>query len=46
MQFAARERGLEQIGRIHGAVGAPGADDRMHLVDEENVGAGRACDFL
>ena len=42
MQFAARQRRLEQVRGIHGAVGLAGADEGVHLVDEENVGAGRA----
>ena len=46
MQFAARQRGLEQVRRIHGAVGFAGADDGVHLVDEQHVGAGRAGHFL
>ena len=45
MQFAARQRRLEQVRGIHRAVGLAGADDGVHLVDEENVGAGRAGDF-
>ena len=46
MQVAARQRRLEQVRRIHGAIGLAGADDGVHLVDEENVEAGRAGDFL
>ena len=39
MQFAARERGLQQIGGVHRAIGFAGADQRMHLVDEEDDAA-------
>ncbi len=46
MQFAARQSRLEQVRRIHRAVGFAGADDGVHLVDEENVGAGRRRHFL
>ena len=46
MQFAARQGGLEQVRRIHRAVGFAGADDGVHLVDEENVGAGRSRHLL
>ncbi len=46
MQFAARQRRLEQVRRIHRAVGFAGADDGVHLVDEEDVGAGRAGHLL
>ncbi len=40
MQFAARQRRLEQVRGVHGAVGLARADQRVHFVDEENVGAG------
>ena len=33
---AAGQCGLEQVGGIHGAVRAAGADQRMHLVDEQD----------
>ena len=46
MQLAAGERGLKQVRGVHGAVGLAGADERVHLVDEEDVGAGRAGDLL
>ena len=39
MQFAARQRGLQQVGRIHRAVGLAGADQRVHLVDEQDDAA-------
>ena len=34
--------GLQQVGRVHGAAGAAGADDGVHLVDEQD-GAGSGC---
>ena len=40
MQIAARQRRLEQVGRIHGAVRLAGADERVHLVDEQDDAAG------
>ena len=46
VQFAARQRRLEQIGRIHRAVGFAGADQRVHFVDEENDAAVGRRDFL
>ena len=46
MQFAASQRWLEQVRRVHRAVGLARADDRVHLVDEKNVGAGRRRYFL
>ncbi|EAP78060.1 hypothetical protein ISM_07185 [Roseovarius nubinhibens ISM] len=36
MQLAARQRRLDQIGRIHRAIRFPGPDERVHLVDKEN----------
>ena len=45
MQVAARQRRFEQVRRIHGAVGLAGADDGVHLIDEENVEAGSSGDF-
>ena len=42
MQFAARERRLEQVRRVHRALGFPGADQLVHLVDEQDdVAVGR-----
>ena len=35
-QLAAREHRLEQVGRVDGALGRAGADDRVQLVDEED----------
>ena len=46
MQFAARQRGLQQVGRVHRAVGLAGADQRVHLVDEQDDGAFGRGDFL
>ena len=46
VQFAARQRRLEQVRGIHRAVGLAGADDGVHLVDEQDVGAGRGRHFL
>ena len=46
MQFAARQCRLEQVRGVHGAVGLAGADDGMHLVDEQDVGAGRGRHLL
>ena len=36
LQFAARQRGLDDVGRIHRAFGAAGPDDGVQLVDEQN----------
>ena len=41
MQLAARQRRLEQVGRVHRAVGLAGADQRVHLVDEQDDAAVR-----
>ena len=46
MQFAARQRRLQQVGRIHRAVGLAGADQRVHLVDEQDDAALGRGDFL
>ena len=46
MQFAARQRGLQQVGRIHRAVGLAGADQRVHLVDEQDDAAFGRGDLL
>ena len=46
MQLAARQRRLEQIGRVHRAIGLAGADQRMHLVDEQDDAAVRRGHFL
>ncbi len=39
VEFAARQRGLEQVRRIHRAVGLAGAHQRVHLVDEQDDAA-------
>ena len=36
VQLAARQRGLQQIGRVHRAIRLAGADQRVHLVDEQD----------
>ncbi len=36
VQLAARERRLEQVRRVHRAFGLSGADQRVHLVDEQD----------
>ena len=36
LEFAAGERGLEDVGRVHGALGAAGADEAMQLIHEQN----------
>ncbi len=36
VQLAAREGGLEQVGRVHGAVAFPRANQGVHFVDEED----------
>ena len=41
VQLAARQRRLQQVGRIHRAVRLAGADQRVHLVDEQDDAAGR-----
>jgi hypothetical protein len=39
MQFAARQRGLQEVGGVHRAVGLAGPDKRVHLVDEQDDAA-------
>ena len=39
MQLAARQRRLQQVGGVHRAVGLAGADQRVHLVDEQDDAA-------
>ena len=46
VQFAPRQCRLQQIGRIHGAVGLAGADQGVHLVDEQDDAALGRGDFL
>ncbi len=45
MQLAAGEGRLEQVRRIHGAVGLAGADQSVHLVDEQDDLALRGLDL-
>ena len=37
--------GFKQVGGVHGAVGLAGADQRVHLVDEQDDAAGGSLDF-
>ena len=46
VQFAPRQRRLQQVGRIHRAVGLAGADQGVHLVDEQDDAALGRGDFL
>ncbi len=39
VQLAARQRRLQQVGGVHGAVGLACADQRVHLVDEQDDAA-------
>ena len=45
VQLAARQRRLEQVRCVDGALGLPGADQRVQLVDEDDV-APRGVDQL
>ena len=45
MELASGERGLQQVRGVHGAVGLAGADQRMHLVDEQDDLAVRGLDL-
>ena len=45
-QLAAREHGLEQVGRVDRALRRAGADDRVQLVDEEDDAAVGRGDLL
>ena len=45
-QLAAREHRLEQVGRVDGALGRTGADDRVQLVDEQDDAAVGRGDLL
>ena len=40
LQLAAGQRWLEDVGRVDGAFGGAGADEHVHLVDEEDAVAG------
>src|SRR6478672_8270123 len=46
VQFAARQRRLEEVGSIHRAVSLAGADKRVHFVDEEDDTPVRRRDLL
>ncbi len=46
VQLAAGQHRLEQIARVHGALGGAGADDGVQLVDEEDDLALRVLDGL
>ena len=45
VQLAARQRGLQQVGGVHRALGLAGADQRVHLVDEQDHLARRGGDL-
>ena len=45
MELAAGERRFQQIRGVHGAVALAGADESMHLVDEEDDLAVRGLDL-
>ncbi len=46
VQLAAGEHRLEQVGRVHRALGRAGADDRVQLVDEQDDLAVAVLDLL
>ena len=46
MQFAAGQQRLEHVGGVHGALGGPGTDDRVQLVNEEHDLALGCLDLL
>ena len=46
VQFAARQRGLQQVRGVHRAFGLAGADQRVHLVDEQDDAALGRGDFV
>ena len=46
VQRAARQLRLQQVGRVHRAVGPAGADQRVHLVDEQDDLAVARLDLL
>ena len=46
VQFAARQRRLQQVRRVHRAFGLARADERVHLVDEQDDAALGRCHFL
>ena len=45
VQFAARQRGFQQVAGIHGAFGLAGADDGVQLVDEQDDPAALGLDL-
>ena len=46
VQLAAGEHRLQQVGGVHGALGGPGADDGVQLVDEQDDLPVRVGDLL
>ncbi len=46
MEFAPRQRRFEQVGGVHRAFGLPGADQGVHLVDEQDDAALRCGHFI
>jgi hypothetical protein len=46
VQLAPRQRRLEQVGRVHRALGRARADHRVQFVDEQDDLAGGLLDFL
>ncbi len=46
VQLTTGQRRLDQVGRVHRAVGFPGTHERMHLVDEQDDLARSGLDFL
>ena len=36
MQLTAGKRGLQHVGGVHGAIGLTGADQGVHLIDENH----------
>ena len=46
VQLASCQRGLEHVRGVHGALCGPRADDRVHLVDEQDQLVGGAADLV
>ena len=46
MELTTRQSGLDQIGRVHGAIGFTGADQSVHLIDEEHDAAFGLLNFF
>ena len=46
MQFAARQRGLQEVRSVHRAIGLAGPDEGVHLVDEQDDAARGRGDFV